>query len=133
MGRTPYWQIDYGILIDLLAIPVAVTFCYGVIRHWCKIQSGLFRFRLTWDDVRHGLRRERLGRFLWTGVLGSRVYRKAVTGFFHAMVFWGMLVLFLGTLMVLLTAFYLPDALAVIRVCLRPGPAADSYSWNCCC
>jgi Fe-S oxidoreductase/nitrate reductase gamma subunit len=106
MGRTPYWQIDYGILIDLLAIPVAVTFCYGVIQHWRKIQSGLFRFRLTWDDFRHGLRREKLVRLLWTGLLGSRVYRKAVTGFFHAMVFWGMLVLFLGTLMVLLNVVF---------------------------
>jgi Fe-S oxidoreductase/nitrate reductase gamma subunit len=106
MGRTPYWQIDYWILIDLLAIPVAVIFVYGVIRHWRKIQSGVVQFRLTWGDIRHGLRREKLVRLLWTGLLGSRVYRKAVTGFFHAMVFWGMLVLFLGTLMVLLNVVF---------------------------
>jgi Fe-S oxidoreductase/nitrate reductase gamma subunit len=106
MGRTPYWQIDNGLLIDLLAVPVAIIFFYGVIRHWRKIQSGAVRFRLTRNGIRQGLEREKIVRWLWTGLLGSRVYRKAVTGLFHAMVFWGMLVLFLGTLLVLMNVVF---------------------------
>lgn len=106
MGRTPYWQIDNGLLIDLLAIPVAVIFCYGVIRQWRQIQSGAVRFRLTRGDFRQGVQREKIVRWLWTGLLGARVFRKAVTGLFHAMVFWGMLVLFLGTLLVLLNVVF---------------------------
>lgn len=102
MERTPYWLIDGGVLIDVLAIPVMALFCYGVYRHWQKLQMGAVRFRLSWKEIHSFLNRQRLANFLWGGVLGARVYRKPVTGLFHGLIFWGMLLLLIGTTMVLL-------------------------------
>ena len=39
---------------------------------------------------------------IWNGLLGARVYRWPVTGLFHGLVFWGMLLLLIGTTLVLL-------------------------------
>ena len=39
---------------------------------------------------------------IWNGLLGARVYRWPVTGLFHGLVFWGMLLLLIGTALVLL-------------------------------
>ncbi len=102
MERTPYWLINGGVIIDVLAIPAMALFCYGIYRHWQKLQMGAVRLCISWKEIRPFLTRQRMAHFLWGGVLGARVYRKPVTGLFHGCIFWGMLLLLLGTTMVLL-------------------------------
>jgi len=106
MERTPYWIIQYGIIIDLLAIPTVAIFGYGVYLHWKRIRKGETSLRISLDDLREFLSRDRLVATLWNGLLGSRVYRRPVTGLFHGLVFWGMLVLFIGTTLVLLNVLF---------------------------
>jgi Fe-S oxidoreductase/nitrate reductase gamma subunit len=102
MERTPYWLIQNGALIDLLALPTMAVFGYGVYRHWLRIRNGETHLRISLDDLRWFLSRDRLLAVIWNGLLGSRVYRWPVTGLFHALVFWGMLLLLIGTTLVLL-------------------------------
>jgi Fe-S oxidoreductase len=106
MGRTPYWLIKGGMLIDVLAIPAVALFCYGLYLHWMKIQNGTHHYRLSWENIRFTFNRVRSGRFFLIGFLGSRVYRKPFTGIFHGMVTWGMLLLLFGTISVLLNVMF---------------------------
>jgi len=114
MQRIPYWQIDGGILIDLLAIPVALIFCYGVYLQLRKVQKGAAEFRINRDHLKSVFSFERVIPLFANGILGLRVYRKPFTGLFHGMVFWGMLLLFLGTTMVLLNVVFDAAGLAVL-------------------
>ena len=102
MQRTPYWLIDGGVLIDVLAIPAMVLFGYGIYRHWQRIQAGAVELRFSWETIRSFFTRKRLSDFVWGGLLGTRVYRKPVTGLFHGCIFWGMALLLAGTTLVLL-------------------------------
>ena len=106
MERTPYWLIQNGVLIDLLALPVVVIFGYGVYLHWQRIRKGETRLRVSLDDLRSFLSRDKVLAVLWNGLLGIRVYRRPITGFFHGLVFWGMLLLFIGTILVLLNVMF---------------------------
>jgi Fe-S oxidoreductase/nitrate reductase gamma subunit len=102
VGRTPYWLIEHGVLIDFLALPTMAVFCYGVYLQWCKIRKGETRLRMWLNDLRGFFSRNRSVAIIWNGILGARVYRFPVTGLFHGLVFWGMLVLLIGTALVLL-------------------------------
>jgi Fe-S oxidoreductase/nitrate reductase gamma subunit len=106
MERTPYWLIQNGVFIDLLAFPAMVVFGYGVYLHWRRIKKGETRLRISLDDLRMFFTRAKLRAVLWNGLLGARVYRRPITGFFHGLVFWGMLLLLLGTTMVLLNVVF---------------------------
>jgi Fe-S oxidoreductase/nitrate reductase gamma subunit len=102
MERTPYWLIDGGVVLDVLALPAIALFSYGIYRHWRKLQTGTVNFRLSWKTIQPILTRRRLVNFLLNGVLGARVYCKPFTGLFHGCIFWGMVLLLIGTAMVLL-------------------------------
>ena len=102
MERTPYWLIQHGLWIDLLALPTLTIFGYGVYLHWKRIRAGDVRPRVSLDGLRSFLSWDRLKAALWNGLLGPRVYRRPITGLFHGLVFWGMLLLFIGTALVLL-------------------------------
>jgi Fe-S oxidoreductase/nitrate reductase gamma subunit len=106
MERTPYWIIQYGVIIDFLAVPAVAIFVYGVHLHWKKIRTGKTQLRLSLDNLRSISSLNRLPATLWNGLLGARVYRRPVTGLFHGLVFWGMLVLFIGTILVLLNVVF---------------------------
>lgn len=106
MERAPYWLIDGGLLIDILAIPALAFFFYGLYQHWQRIQSGKVRFRFSWYSFKTIFNRQRMVRFLGDGLLGLRVYRKPVTGLFHGMVFWGMFLLLIGTTLVLFNVVF---------------------------
>ncbi len=106
MGRVPYWNINYGMIIDVLAIPVFFMFFYGLYRIWTRIEHGK-------DSVPHRLScsAAKIGPFylrslLTKGILGYGLYRKIFTGIAHGCVFWGMALLFLGTVMVLLNVLF---------------------------
>ncbi len=106
MGRVPYWNINHGMIIDLLAIPTFFLFFYGLYRIWTRIEHGK-------DEIPQGqtCTAVKIGPFyLWAlltkGIFGSRIYRKIFTGIAHGLVFWGMALLFVGTVMVLLNVVF---------------------------
>ncbi len=101
MPRIPYWNIEAGWFIDLLALPAVAVLLYGLYRHWLAIRQGrvVVRFVEPWSTV--NLRRARLRNLLVGGLLAGRVYRKPFTGLAHGLLFWGMATLALGTALVL--------------------------------
>jgi len=86
----------------LLALPTLAIFGYGVYLHWKRIWAGEVRLRVSLDGLRPFLSRDRLKAAVWNGILGARVNRRPLTGLFHGLVFWGMLLLLIGTVLVLL-------------------------------
>ena len=106
MARTPYWLIQGGVLIDWLAIPVVAIFCYGLYKHWQKINSGDIILRLSRGQIRRMWQYIKWSSLIKNGLLGLRLFRKPVTGFAHGMIFGGMVLLFGGTAMVLLNVLF---------------------------
>jgi len=106
MGRVPYWNINYGMIIDMLAIPTFSVFFYGLYRIWKRIEHG--KDRVPPSIACSG---SRIGPFylrslLTKGILGAGLYRKIFTGIAHGCVLWGMALLFVGTVMVLLSVVF---------------------------
>lgn len=106
MPRIPYWNIDYGIIIDLLAIPVVILFFYGLYRQWLLIKQGKMRVIPSIDNMIQGIGTFRLKAFLVRGILNARLYRKPASGIAHGFVFWGMVILFIGTTLVILNILF---------------------------
>lgn len=106
MERTPYWLIDGGVFIDLLSIPAMAIFCYGMYRHYKKLQMGAVQFRFSLPAIMKMMNRQRISNFMKNGLLGVRVYRKPITGLFHGMIFWGMLLLLIGTTLVIFNVVF---------------------------
>lgn len=102
MTRTPYWLINGGFIIDWLAIPIAAVFCYGLFRHWKNLKQGTFRCQITISQLRNLLHNVQWDSFIYNGILDGRIFQKPLTGLCHSMIFVGMLLLFAGTLFVLL-------------------------------
>lgn len=102
MGRIPYWNISYGILIDVLAIPVMGILGFGLYRCWKRIARGKDKIStgLPVSAIKIGPLYVRS--FLVKGILGSRLYARPFSGIAHGLLFWGMAVLAVGTFMVLL-------------------------------
>ena len=93
MGRVPYWNISYGMIIDLLAIPTFFLFFYGLYRYWIRIGYGKDRAPLGVSCSAFKIGPLYLRAFLTKGILGTRIYGKLFTG---------IALLFVGTVMVLL-------------------------------
>ena len=100
MERVPYWNISYGLLIDFLSLPAMVVFGYGIYRHWSRIRQGKasIRLGLTLDALKVGPLY--LRSFLTRGIVGTRIYKKLFTGIAHGLLFWGMILLTVGTVLV---------------------------------
>lgn len=106
MGRTPYWLIDHGFLIDVLALPTAVVFAWGVRRHLRRVAHGQVRLRWTIVDLRRAWAALPKKPMLLNGLLGVRLYREPLTGIFHGLVFWPILVLLCGSVLVLIQVLF---------------------------
>lgn len=106
MGRVPYWDISYGVIIDLLAIPVFAVFAYGIYRHWKRIKQGKRRITLNLHFPGFSVKPFYTGELITRGILGARIYKKLPTGIAHGSFMWGMVLLFLGTVMVLLNVVF---------------------------
>ncbi|MBT1075801.1 heterodisulfide reductase-related iron-sulfur binding cluster [Geobacter grbiciae] len=100
MERIPYWNISYGLLIDLLSIPAMAVFGYGIYRHWKRIRQGKASVRqgITLDALKLGP--VYVWSFLTRGIVGTRIYKKPFTGIAHGLLFWGMVLLSIGTVLV---------------------------------
>lgn len=119
MGRTPYWLIDGGLIIDALSLPALAIFTYGMYLHWRNLQSGTVQFRMSPASIRQQLSGKNLSNFLLNGLLGKKVYRKPITGLFHGCVFWGMVLLAIGTVLVM--------ANVIIDTPVMSGPIYDTF------
>ncbi len=106
MPRIPYWNIDYGVIIDIMAIPVFIVFFYGLYRQWRLIKQGKMRVIPSIDKMIQGIGPFRLKAFLVRGILNARLYRKPASGMAHGFVFWGMITLFIGTNLVILNILF---------------------------
>lgn len=106
MQRTPYWLIDGGMLIDLLAIPALGIFFYGWYLHYKKIKSGSIHLNISIDLIKSMLQKIQFRSLLINGVIGVRTYKKPITGLFHGLMFWGMLVLLMGTILIIFNLIF---------------------------
>lgn len=100
MERIPYWNISYGLLIDLLSLPVLALFGYGIYLHWRRIRQGKANIKLgiTLDTLKLGPLH--VWSFLTRGIAGTQIYKKLCTGIAHGLLFWGMVLLSTGTVLV---------------------------------
>jgi len=106
MERTPYWLINHGFMIDALALPALAIFFYGLYRHWRRVRQGEKRLRVSFEDIGALMQRIQWKSLSVRGVLGSRVYRHRSTGLFHGLIYWGMLLLVIGTTLVFLNVLF---------------------------
>ncbi|WP_419662698.1 Eqo4: ETF:quinone oxidoreductase [Desulfosarcina variabilis str. Montpellier] len=105
MSRIPYWNISYGILIDAFALVAVVIFVYGIQMHWKRIRQGKVRLRAKIKDLPGKIGPVFVHSLIFKGILGAKLYKKIFAGIAHGFVFWGMLVLFVGTSLVVLNVW----------------------------
>ena len=106
MGRIPYWNISHGWIIDLTSIPIMMFFIYGLYRHWVRIRQGKVRIRSDWRNVPGKIGPVFVHALFFRGILGVRIYKKIYTGIAHGLLFWGMVLLFIGTLLTFLNVLF---------------------------
>jgi len=106
MARVPYWNISYGLVIDLLAIPMFAIFIYGLYRYWKRINKGKDRISLGLNISAFKIGPIYIRSFFTIGILGSRIFKKIFAGIAHSCLFWGMALLFVGTALVLLNVLF---------------------------
>lgn len=106
MGRLPYWNIHYGVVIDLLALPVITVWGYRFYHIWKRITAGKARVNSGLGVQAHSVGPFYLKNFITRGVLGSKIYAKPFSGIAHGGLFWGMILLGLGSCMVLLQVVF---------------------------
>ncbi|WP_027716137.1 (Fe-S)-binding protein [Desulfuromonas sp. TF] len=106
MERVPYWNISFGLLIDLLSIPAMAIFVYGLYRHWKRIKQGRSRIRLGIPVSALKIGPLYVRSFLANGIVGTRIYKKLFTGIAHGCLLWGMIILTIGTTLVFLNVLF---------------------------
>jgi len=106
MARVPYWNINYGSIIDFLSIPVFLIFFYGLYLQWKLIKKGKLRVLPSIRNVFKGIGIFQPYVFFVRGILNPKIYRKPASGIAHGCVFWGMLILFVGTNLVILNILF---------------------------
>jgi Fe-S oxidoreductase/nitrate reductase gamma subunit len=102
MARTPYWNIDYGVLIDVLAIPVMAILIYGLYLQVRRIRQGQIKISFDPAQLRGLIRPIYLSAMITKGLLGAKIYKDLFAGFAHGILWWGMLGLAAGTGLVML-------------------------------
>ncbi|MBP2017530.1 Fe-S oxidoreductase/nitrate reductase gamma subunit [Symbiobacterium terraclitae] len=92
--REVYWNISNGYLLYLVLIAAFAVFAYGM---WQRVRLWLIgKPEVRWDQVRARLRR------VWQHVvLQRRLAQNPVAGLFHILFSWGFVILFIGTLVVM--------------------------------
>lgn len=92
--REVFWNIHFHWLMYILFIPTLIIFGYGMYRRfvqWRKLGLAIDRF----DHIK-----ERINQVI-SGVFGhKKILRDTQGGLMHAAIFWGMLFLFIGTVVV---------------------------------
>jgi Fe-S oxidoreductase/nitrate reductase gamma subunit len=92
--RQVFWNIEHAWIMYALLAPTVVVAAYGFygrVRLWRRGAA----------EPRFDRPLERLGLLARYAVLQTRTWRKAYPGTFHALIFWGFVVLFIATVVVL--------------------------------
>ncbi len=105
-ARIPYWNINYGVIIDLLAIPVILIFLYGLYLQWQGIKKGRLRVIPSITSMFQGIGTFHPAAFFVKGILNAKIYRRPASGIAHGCLFWGMVTLFVGTNLVILNIVF---------------------------
>jgi Fe-S oxidoreductase len=92
--REVFWNIEHAWVMYALLVPTVAVAGYGLYRRVRIWRRGANEQRFDRPFARLGL----LARY---GVLQLRTWRKAYPGVFHALIFWGFVVLFIATVVVL--------------------------------
>jgi len=93
--RQILWNIDHVWVMYALLVPTTAIAAYGVyrrVRQWRKGQS----------ENRFDRPLARLGLVLKYALLQLRTWRHVYPGLFHAMIFWGFVILFIATIVVMI-------------------------------
>ena len=106
MGRIPYWNINLGILIEAFAVPMIVIFAYGMYGHWKRIRQGKVRINRNLSKSAGKIGPVCFYALLTEGILGTRIYKNIYTGVAHGGLFWGMVILLLGTILVFFNVLF---------------------------
>ncbi|MDB4893825.1 MAG: putative iron-sulfur cluster-binding protein, partial [Firmicutes bacterium] len=93
--REIYWNISGIFVMYLLLVPTLAIFCYGF---WRRIRL----WRIGGAADRLDRIPERLKLVFKHAVLQTRLSKNKVAGFFHILFSWGFVVLFLGTVVVMI-------------------------------
>ncbi len=93
-GRVDYWNIQYGFIFYLLAIIAMAIFAWGIWRRF-QLWQALGKPEIRWDETA-----ARIKRVLKDGLLQVRLFADPYPGIMHGLIFFGFLVLFLGTALV---------------------------------
>ncbi|MGV8073490.1 MAG: (Fe-S)-binding protein [Syntrophobacteraceae bacterium] len=106
MARIPYWNISYGPIIDMLAVPLIIIWVYAMIRIWKRIMAAKPELDTGLSVSALKIGPIYLKGLLTRGILGSRIYAKLFTGIAHGGLFWGMVLLAIGTSLVFLEVLF---------------------------
>lgn len=93
-GRVDYWNIQYGFIFYLLAIVALTIFAWGLWQRF-RLWQALGKPEMRWDEAA-----ARIKRVLRDGLLQARLFRDPYPGIMHGLIFFGFLVLFVGTALV---------------------------------
>ncbi len=94
-GRQVYWNAEsFGILFYPLAALAMAIFAYGLYRRW-QLWVALGKPELRFDNIR-----QRLKLLLTNGLLQVKTFRDLYPGIMHGLIFFGFVVLFIGTALI---------------------------------
>ncbi|MBN2439257.1 MAG: respiratory nitrate reductase subunit gamma, partial [Deltaproteobacteria bacterium] len=94
-GRQIYWNAEsYGLLFYPLAAIAMAIFAYGVYRRWqCWVALGK-------PEIRTDRLKERIRSLLINGLVQWKTFRDPYPGIMHGLIFFGFVVLFIGTALI---------------------------------
>ncbi|MEI7672152.1 MAG: (Fe-S)-binding protein, partial [Deltaproteobacteria bacterium] len=94
-GRQVYWNAEsFGILFYPLAALAMAIFAYGLYRRW-QLWVALGKPELRLDNIQ-----QRLKLLLTNGLLQVKTFRDLYPGIMHGLIFFGFVVLFIGTALI---------------------------------
>ncbi|MEW6334722.1 MAG: (Fe-S)-binding protein, partial [Thermodesulfobacteriota bacterium] len=94
-GRQVYWNAEsFGLLLYPLAAVAVAIFAYGVYRRW-RLWVALGRPDTPLDRLP-----ERIKALLIDGLLQVKTFREPYPGIMHGLIFFGFIVLFIGTALI---------------------------------
>lgn len=95
--REIYWNISGTFVMYLLLLPTVAVFAYGL---WRRVRL----WRIGKPDGRLDQIPRRLGLLFRHAVMQARLAQNPLAGFFHILFSWGFVLLFIGTLVVMIEA-----------------------------
>ncbi|MDF2630832.1 MAG: putative iron-sulfur cluster-binding protein [Symbiobacteriaceae bacterium] len=95
--REIYWNISGTFVMYLLLLPTVAVFAYGL---WRRVRL----WRIGKPDGRLDQIPKRIGLLIRHAVLQARLAQNPLAGFFHILFSWGFVLLFIGTLVVMIEA-----------------------------